>query len=126
MASTTGREERPVHARKAASWLLKVFDLNPAAINWPRGVMVLDVLLVALVVSWAIVHEEYLFSAIFGVVFTALADPRGSYQHRATHTGMWTSLSRRISLGLSPLPSRTTVCVPLWASPERALPATSS
>jgi len=37
--------------------------------------MALDVMLVPLVVFWAIGHEEYLLSAIFGVVFTALADP---------------------------------------------------
>ena len=37
--------------------------------------MVLDVLLVPLLVFWAIGHEEYLLSAIFGVVLAALADP---------------------------------------------------
>src|SRR5215467_10203767 len=31
----------------------------------------------------AIGHEQYLFSAIFGVVFTTLADPGGSYGSRA-------------------------------------------
>jgi hypothetical protein len=34
--------------------------------------MVLDVLLVPLIVFWAIGHQEYLLSAIFGVLFTAL------------------------------------------------------
>jgi hypothetical protein len=29
MASATGREERPAHGGKAASWLSKVFELNP-------------------------------------------------------------------------------------------------
>ena len=89
MASATGHEARHVHRAKAASWLSQVFEFNPAAINWPRGVWVLDVLLVPLVVFWAIGHEEYLLSAIFGVVFTALADPGGSYQYRATHTGLF-------------------------------------
>jgi hypothetical protein len=89
MASATGREERPVGRGKAASWLSKVFELNPAAINWPRAVLVLDVLLVPLVVFWAIGHEEYLLSAVFGVVFAALADPGGSYGHRASHIGIF-------------------------------------
>lgn len=89
MASATGPEEPPVHGGKAASWLSKVFELNPAAINWPRAVVVLDVMLVPLVVFWAIGHEEYLLSAIFGVVFTALADPGGSYGRRASHTAIF-------------------------------------
>src|SRR5690348_16406189 len=54
---------------KAASWLGKVFALNPAGLNWPRAVMVLDVLLVPLVVFWAIGHQEYLLSAVFGLLF---------------------------------------------------------
>jgi fusaric acid resistance family protein len=89
MAGATGQEERHVHGGKPPSWLSKVFELNPAAINWPRAVIVLDVLLVPLVVFWAIGHEEYLLSAIFGVVFTALADPGGSYGRRASHTAIF-------------------------------------
>ena len=83
MASATGREARPAHEGKAASWLSKVFELDPAAINWPRAVMILDVLLVPLVVFWAIGHEEYLLSAVFGVLFAALSDPGGGYRQRA-------------------------------------------
>jgi len=89
MARTTGQEERSVHQGKASSWLSKVFELNPAAINWPRGVAVLDVMLVPLVVFWAIGHEQYLLSAIFGVLFTALADPGGSYGYRVSHTAVF-------------------------------------
>jgi hypothetical protein len=85
VASATGREERPVDGGKAARWSSKVFERDPAAINWPRAVMVLDVTLVPLVVFWAIGHEEYLLSAIFGVVFAALADPGGGFGHRASH-----------------------------------------
>ena len=77
MASATGREGRPVHGRKAASWLSKVFKLNPAGLNWPRAVMFLDVALVPLVVFLAIGYEQYLLSALFGLLFTALADPGG-------------------------------------------------
>jgi len=69
-------------AEKFASWLSKVFGLNPAGLNWPRAVMILDVMLVPLVVFWSIGHEEYLVSALFGALFTALADPGGSYGQR--------------------------------------------
>jgi hypothetical protein len=64
------------------SRLSKVFALNPAGLNWPRAVMILDVMLVPLVVFWAIGHEEYLVSALFGALLTALADPGGSYGQR--------------------------------------------
>jgi hypothetical protein len=83
MATASGREERPVHRGKAASWLSKVFELNPAGLNWPRAVLILDVLLVPLVVFWAIGYEQYLLSAVFGVLFAALADPGGGYRQRA-------------------------------------------
>ena len=39
--------------------------------------MVLDVALVPLVVFWAIGHEVYLVSALFGLSFSVLADPGG-------------------------------------------------
>ena len=65
------------------SWLSKVFELNPARLNWPRGVLFLDVMLVPLVVFWAIGHEEYLLSALFGALFAVLADPGGGYGYRA-------------------------------------------
>lgn len=83
MASATGRGERPVHVGKAAGWLSKVFELNPAAINWPRAVLVLDVLLVPLLVLPTTGHEQYLYSAIFGVLFAAEADPGGRFRLRA-------------------------------------------
>jgi hypothetical protein len=68
------------------SWLRKVFEVNPAGLNWPRAVMTLDVMLVPLVVFWAIGYEQYLFSALFGVLFAEVADPGGSYWQRASHT----------------------------------------
>jgi hypothetical protein len=83
--SASGQEGQPVHAAKGTSWLGKVFELNPAGLNWPRAVMFLDVVLVPLVVFWAIGHEEYLVSAVFGVLFAALADPGGGYGYRASH-----------------------------------------
>jgi hypothetical protein len=51
--------------------------------------MVLDVMLVPLVVFWAIGHQEYLFSALFGLLFAALADPGGGYAHRASHVAIF-------------------------------------
>jgi hypothetical protein len=85
--SGSGQEGQPVHRGKVtswlSSWLSKVFKLNSAGIHWARGVMILDVLLVPLVVFWAIGHEVYLLSALFGVLWTASADPGGSYGSRA-------------------------------------------
>jgi hypothetical protein len=85
----SGREGQPVHAAKSRSWLGKVFEFNPAGLNWPHAVLFLDVALVPLVIFWAIGHEEYLLSALFGVLFTMLADPGGSYGHRASHTAVF-------------------------------------
>jgi hypothetical protein len=82
MTSARGTQAQPVHKGRFTSWLSKVFKLNPAELNWPRAVMILDVMLVPLVVFLAIGHQEYLVSALFGVLFTALADPGGSYGQR--------------------------------------------
>jgi hypothetical protein len=82
MTSASETEPQPVHRGKLVTWLSEVFQLNPAGLNWPRAVMILDVMLVPLVVFWSIGHEEYLVSAIFGALFTALADPGGSYGQR--------------------------------------------
>jgi hypothetical protein len=64
-------------------WLSKVFALNRAGLNWPRGVLFLDVTLVPLVVFWAIGYEQYLLSALFGLLFSWVIDPGGSYAQRA-------------------------------------------
>ena len=66
------------------TWLSKVFALNPAGVSWARGVLFLDVALVPLVVFWAIGHEVYLLSALFGALFAVLADPGGGYGYRAS------------------------------------------
>ena len=70
-------------------WLSKVFELNPAGVNWPRAVLFLDVALVPLVVFWAIGHQEYLLSALFGLLFAWLADPGGSYGYRASRLAVY-------------------------------------
>jgi uncharacterized membrane protein YccC len=82
-AISTAREEPPVHRGTVATWLSKLFEFNSAGLNWFRGVLILDVLLVPLVLFWSIGHEQYLLSAIFGVVFAAVADPGGRYGSRA-------------------------------------------
>ena len=87
MAGT--RQGKPVRGEKAMSWVGKVFELNPAGLNWPRGVMILDVLLVPLVVFWAIGYEQYLLSAVFGLLFAAAADPGGSYSQRASRIAVF-------------------------------------
>jgi hypothetical protein len=51
--------------------------------------MVLDVALVPLVVFWAIGHEEYLVSALFGVLFAMLADPGGAYGYGASRIAVF-------------------------------------
>ena len=87
MAGT--RQGKPVRGEKAMSWVGKVFELNPAGLNWPRGVMILDVLLVPLVVFWAIGYEQYLLSAVFGLLFAAAADPGGSCLQRASRIAVF-------------------------------------
>lgn len=89
MASASGREGQPVHGGKVRSRLSKVFEFNPAGLNWPRAVLFLDVALVPLVVFWAIGHEEYLLSALFGALFAWLADPGGGYGQRASRIAVF-------------------------------------
>jgi hypothetical protein len=83
MASPSGREGQPGHTGKIKGWLSGVFGLNPAGLNWPRAALFLDVALVPLVVFWAIGYEQYLLSALFGMVLAWLADPGGRYGQRA-------------------------------------------
>ncbi len=85
MASASGGEKQPAHGATVRTWLSRVFELNPPGLNWPRAVMFLDVALVPLVVFWAIGYEQYLLSALFGLLFAGLADPGGGYGHRASH-----------------------------------------
>jgi hypothetical protein len=83
MAGVGSGQGRPAHQGKVMSWLGKVFELNPGGLNWPRAVLTLDVMLVPLVLFWAIGYEQYLLSAVFGVLFAELSDPGGSYRQRA-------------------------------------------
>jgi Fusaric acid resistance protein-like len=83
MATASTWDEQPAHRGRATRWLSEVFKLSPDGLNWPRGVMFLDVVLVPLVVFWAIGDEQYLLSAVFGVLFAGLADPGGGFGYRA-------------------------------------------
>jgi Fusaric acid resistance protein-like len=83
MASTSSQEGQHVPEEHGPSWLSQVFQLNPAGVNWARGVLIFDVILVPLVVIWAVGHAEYLLSAVFGIIFTAFADPGGDFGTRA-------------------------------------------
>ncbi|KPI08513.1 hypothetical protein OV450_3480 [Actinobacteria bacterium OV450] len=98
MTSATADEGQPVHRRKTTVWLSKVFALDRAGVNWPRAVVFLDVGLVPLVVFWAIGHEEYLLSALFGLLFAALADPGGGYGHRASHVALFALIGAGVTL----------------------------
>ena len=89
MASAGGAEGLPVHGGNARNWLRQVFKASPAGLNWPRAVLFLDVGLVPLVVFWAIGHGQYLLSALFGVLFAALADPGGGYGYRASRIAVF-------------------------------------
>lgn len=89
MVGAGRRADQPVHQGKAAGWVSKVFALNAAGLNWPRGVSFLDVALVPLVVFWAIGHEQYLLSALFGLLFSWLIDPGGGYGSRASRTAVF-------------------------------------
>jgi hypothetical protein len=92
MARTTrasGQDGRAVGEGKADGWLSKVFGLNPAGVNWPRAVMFLDVALIPLIVFWAIGHEQYLLSALFGLLFALAADPGGRYGYRGLHMAVF-------------------------------------
>ncbi|GAB7102620.1 hypothetical protein JCM4814A_09340 [Streptomyces phaeofaciens JCM 4814] len=66
-----------------------MFEFNPAGLNWPRAVAFLDAGLVPLFVFWAIGHEVYLLSALFGLLFAALSDPGGGYRHRAVSVAVF-------------------------------------
>jgi hypothetical protein len=74
---------------KVIAWLARVFKLNPPGLNWGRAIMFLDVMLVPAVVVWSIGHEEYLTSALFGVVYAGVADMGGSYGLRVLRVAVF-------------------------------------
>ena len=88
-ANASEPANQPGQHGKVMSFLSKVFELNPQGLNWARGVMFLDVALVPLIVLPAIGEEQYLLSAVFGVLFAGVADPGGSYGYRASHIALF-------------------------------------
>ncbi|TQE34482.1 FUSC family protein [Streptomyces ipomoeae] len=89
MASANGRDGQPMVQGKVRGWLARVFELTPSGLNWQRGVVMLDVGLVPLFVFWAIGYEQYLLSALFGLLFAGLEDPGGSFRYRASHIAVF-------------------------------------
>jgi hypothetical protein len=89
MAGASEHLERPAHRGKFVSWFSKVFELNSAALNWPRAVLFLDVALVPLLVFWAVGYEQYLLSALFGLLFSWLDDPGGGYGKRVSRIAVF-------------------------------------
>lgn len=89
MAGSTTPKETSAIRQETARELSKVFGLNAAGLDWPRAILFLDAALVPLMVFWAIGHEQYLLSALFGLLLAALDDPGGSYGHRAARVAVF-------------------------------------
>lgn len=89
MATANGPEVHRAPRGNLTTWWSKIVQRNPAGLNWPRGVLVLDIALVPLIVIRAIGYEQYLLSALFGLLFAVLADPGGSYPRRASHAALF-------------------------------------
>jgi hypothetical protein len=70
-------------------WLKKVFAHDPAGLNWPRGVLFLDVMLVPVVFFSAWGHEVYLLSALFGALLVLVTDPGRSYGERVVRMAVF-------------------------------------
>ncbi|MEG3627588.1 FUSC family protein [Streptomyces poriticola] len=89
MSSANGRDGQPKAQGKVTGWLSKVFELSPSGLDWQRGVVALDVGLGVLIVFRAIGHEQYLLSALFGLLFAGLQDPGGRFGQRASHLAVF-------------------------------------
>ncbi|MEU9611326.1 MULTISPECIES: FUSC family protein [Streptomyces] len=81
----------------ARVWLSRILRFDPTGLNWPRAVLFLDIALVPLVVFWAIGHEHYLLSALFGPFFAWLDDPGGSLANRASHIAVFTLIGAEVT-----------------------------
>jgi uncharacterized membrane protein YccC len=99
--SATVQEGQPSREKGVTSWVMsrltEAFELNPAGLNWPRGVMFLDVLLVPLFVFWAIGYEQYLLSAVFGALLAGVADIGGSYRSRASRIALFALIGAAVT-----------------------------
>jgi hypothetical protein len=83
-ATASGQVEKGEWWARVGSRLSKVFEVSPQGLNWARGVLFLDVVLVPLVVLTAIGQEPYLLSAVFGALVALAIDPGGGYGRRAS------------------------------------------
>jgi hypothetical protein len=73
-----------------------------AGADWPRGVAILSLMLLPLVAFLSIRQEEYLLSAVFGVLFAGLADPGGSYRLRVSRVAAcWLVAAALTALGFA-------------------------
>jgi hypothetical protein len=77
MATAGAPDAQPAYRGKARNWLSEVFAFNTSGLNWPRGVMFLDIALVPLVLFWAIGYEQYPLSAVFAAFLVIVHDPGG-------------------------------------------------
>ncbi|MEO3765553.1 FUSC family protein [Streptomyces sp. B5E4] len=89
MAGSTTPKETPAIRKEVAGELSKIFSLHAAGLDWPRAILFLDIALVPMLVFWAIGHEQYLLSALFGLLLAALDDPGGSYGRRAARIAVF-------------------------------------
>jgi hypothetical protein len=87
--TASARGDHDANAATVTGWLSRVFQVDPTGVSWQRGAVLLDITLVPLVVFWAIGHEEYLLSAVFGALFVALADPGGPIGHSVSTTAVY-------------------------------------
>ena len=67
----------------------KLFTLNRGGLHWSQALFLLAVLLLPLAVLWGIGQEQYLLSAVFGVLFTAVMDPGGAFGNRASRLAVY-------------------------------------
>ena len=82
MASTPTRD-------RLAHWLSEVSTHDTSALEWGRGVLVLDVVLVPLIFFWSWGHEVYLLSALFGAIFTFVTDTGGVHGPRVVRMAVF-------------------------------------
>jgi hypothetical protein len=66
----------------------KVFELNWTGLNVPRALAIVGVVLVPVIVLGVIGEEQYLLSAMFGVLIVGLSDPGGEFGYRASRMGL--------------------------------------
>lgn len=68
--------------------LAKVFALDRKALNVPRAVELVGILLVPVIVLEVIGQQQYLVTVVFAVLFVGLSDPGGAFGYRATRMGL--------------------------------------